>query len=154
MAMNVNKITLVGRVGQDPEVKGSGDGFVVFSLATSQRWRDSSGQSQEKTEWHNVTVFNKNAAKYARDYVKKGDLVYVEGRLESREYEDRETGKKIKAWSVVVPPFEGVLQAEHKNRDSGGSRDSSRDYGRDSGFGASDRSPEGFGRDMDDDIPF
>lgn len=150
MAISVNRITLVGRVGKDPERKGSGDGFAVFSVATSLRWRDSSGQSQEKTEWHSVTVFNKNAAKFALDYVKKGDEVYIEGRIESREYDDRD-GRKVRVWEVIVPPFEGVLQSNRKRDGGGDSRDSGRD---DSRFGASDRSREGFSRDMDDDIPF
>lgn len=154
MAINVNRVTLVGRVGQDPEHKGTGDGFVTFSLATSQRWRDSgSGESREKTEWHNIVVFNKNAAKYARDYIRKGDEVYVEGRIESREY-DGQNGERRKVYEIVVPPFEGVIQANHKSRDrgDGDSRSSGRDqdrqnYGRSSGGGS-------LSRDMDDDIPF
>src|SRR5690606_27578663 len=111
MAINVNRVTLVGRVGRDPEQKGSGDGFMTFSLATSRQWKDSSGNRQEKTEWHNIVVFNQIASRFVRDYVRKGDLVLVEGRIESRTYQ-KDSGEEVKLYEIIVAQFEGQVQAQ------------------------------------------
>ncbi|MGB6117006.1 MAG: single-stranded DNA-binding protein, partial [Mesorhizobium sp.] len=92
MAGSVNKVILVGNLGKDPEIRrlNSGDPVVNFTLATSESWRDkSSGDRKEKTEWHNVVIFNDQLAKVAEQYLKKGMKVYVEGQLQTRKWTDQ-----------------------------------------------------------------
>ncbi len=92
MAGSVNKVTLVGNLGKDPEVRKmqSGDSVVSFSVATSESWRDkNTGERKEKTEWHNVVIFNERLAKVAEQYLKKGMKVYVEGALQTRKWTDQ-----------------------------------------------------------------
>lgn len=86
--MNYNKIVIVGRLGQDPELKAltSGDKVCTFSVATSRRWNDKNGDLQEETEWHNVVFWNKPAETVAR-YLKKGSLVLIDGRVQTKTYE-------------------------------------------------------------------
>ena len=83
----VNKVILIGRVGRDPESRNfsNGGGVVSFSLATSEHWKDrESGERKEKTEWHNISIFNENIGKIASQYVKKGSRVYIEGQIQTR----------------------------------------------------------------------
>ena len=92
MAGSVNKVILVGNLGKDPEIRSmpSGDRMATFSLATSETWRDrSSGERKEKTEWHNIAIFNDNLVKVAENYLRKGSKVYIEGSLQSRKYTDK-----------------------------------------------------------------
>src|SRR5690606_41631552 len=92
MAGSVNKVILVGNLGADPEVRrlNSGDPVVSFRIATSETWRDkNTGERREKTEWHNVVVFNEQLAKVAEQYPKKGMKVYVEGQLQTRKWQDQ-----------------------------------------------------------------
>ncbi len=102
---NVNIAIVIGRTGRDPECRylPSGDPVVNFSLATSEKWTDKSGVKQERTEWHNVVAFGPQA-KFVRDYVGKGDLLYVEGSLQTDTYKDRDGNErkttKIKARKV------------------------------------------------------
>lgn len=152
--MSFNRATLIGRVGRDPETRRttSGDPVVSFSIATSDRWTDkNSGEKKERTEWHNITVFNPNLCKIAEQWVKKGAQIHVEGEIRTREYDDRD-GNKRKATEIVLPRFGGVLNLLGN---SGGSSRSEDDYGqtrtRDSG------APTGTSRIndiIDDDIPF
>ena len=88
--MSVNKAILIGRLGRDPEVRQMPNGEAVcnFSIATSETWKDQHGQKQERTEWHNITLYRR-MAEVAGQYLKKGSLVYIEGRIQSRKY----TGK-------------------------------------------------------------
>ena len=88
---SVNKVILIGNVGRDPEVKYSADGNAIanLSLATSEQWKDKSGTKQEKTEWHRVSFFGK-LAEIVGEYVKKGSQVYVEGRLQTRKWQDKD----------------------------------------------------------------
>lgn len=107
---SVNKVILVGNVGQDPDVRTmqSGDKVVNLSIATSESWKDkSTGERKEKTEWHRVVVFNQGIAKIVESYVKKGDKIYIEGQLETRSWESQE-GKKYTT-EVVLRPFRGEL---------------------------------------------
>lgn len=162
MAVNVNRVTIAGRVGADPEVKGGRNSeFVTMRVATSRTWKDRDGNKQEKTEWHSVTLFAEPAAKFAKNYIKKGDFVFIEGRLETSEYE--KDGERRFSTNVVVAPFDGNIQSISKdgNRNSdsdrGSDRDSSRDRRSDSDYGSKNRSSGG-GRsqdyDIDDEIPF
>jgi single-strand DNA-binding protein len=97
---SVNKVILIGNLGADPEVRYTSNGQAVTELrmATSEQWTDKDGQRQERTEWHAVSVWGKTA-ELCGQYLAKGRKVYVEGRLESREYTDKE-GVKRKVWEV------------------------------------------------------
>ena len=107
MARSLNKAMLIGNVGQDPEIRTipSGARVAQFSVATSRRWNDKSGQQQEKTEWHRVVVWEKLVEIIER-YVKKGDRIYVEGEIEYRQYQDKDGVTKysteIRARDVVL----------------------------------------------------
>jgi single-strand DNA-binding protein len=88
---SVNKVTLLGRLGKDPEVRNfqNGGKVVNFSLATSERWKDSDGNQKERTEWHNVAIFNEKLGEVAEKFLRKGAQVYLEGRLETRKWQDQ-----------------------------------------------------------------
>ena len=103
MAKSVNKVFLLGNVGKDPEIRSTPGGTMVasFGLATSERQKDASGNWTEKTEWHNVIAFSK-LAEIVRDYVKKGSKLFVEGRLNTRNWEDKETKKKLYRTEIIV----------------------------------------------------
>src|SRR3954464_8303638 len=112
MAGSVNKVILVGNLGADPEIRrlNSGDPVVNLRIATSESWRDkNSGDRKEKTEWHNVVIFNDNLAKVAEQYLKKGMKVYVEGQLQTRKWQDQ-TGNDRYTTEVVLQKFRGELQ--------------------------------------------
>lgn len=91
MSGSVNKVVLIGRVGKDPEIRTSSEGkkFASFSLATSETYKDKSGQRQEKTEWHNVAIFNSGLSELVDRYVSKGSRIYVEGALHARKWTDK-----------------------------------------------------------------
>ena len=88
----LNKVMLIGRLGADPEMRFSGDGAAIanFSLATNESWKRADGEAQEKTDWHRVVVFGALAEKVVQPYLKKGGLVYIEGRLQTRSWEDKD----------------------------------------------------------------
>ncbi len=112
MAGSVNKVILIGNLGKDPEVRrlNSGDQVVSFSVATSETWRDkSSGERKERTEWHNVVIFNENLGKVAEQYCKKGTKVYLEGQLQTRKWQDQ-SGADRYTTEVVLQRFRGELQ--------------------------------------------
>jgi single-strand DNA-binding protein len=100
--MSVNKVILVGRLGKDPEVKKmtNGESVTNATLATSENWKDKSGEKQEKTEWHNL-VFYRRLAEIAGEYLKKGSQIYVEGKLQTRKWQDKE-GKDRYTTEIVV----------------------------------------------------
>jgi single-strand DNA-binding protein len=95
VARSLNKAMLIGNLGSDPEIRTTGNGTRVaqFSVATSRRWNDRSGQQQEKTEWHRIVVWDK-LVEIVEKYVKKGDRLYVEGEIEYRSYEDKDGNTK------------------------------------------------------------
>ena len=162
MAGSVNKVILIGNLGKDPEVRrlNSGDQVVSFSLATSETWRDkNSGERKERTEWHNIVIFNENLGKVAEQYCKKGSKVYIEGQLQSRKWQDQ-SGNDRYTTEVVLQRFRGELQLLD-SRGGGEARDSfpdesgSRSFARPSG--GSERKPAlsgDSGAPIDDDIPF
>lgn len=100
--MSVNKAILIGRLGKDPETRymTSGEAVTNVSLATSENYKDKSGEKQERTEWHNL-VFYRRLAEIAGEYLKKGSLIYVEGRIQNRKYQDKE-GKDRYISEIVV----------------------------------------------------
>ena len=106
----VNKVILIGRLGSDVEYKQtqSGSPIAKLSLATSDKWKDKQGQPQEKTEWHRVILWNK-LADIANQYLVKGSQVYLEGKLQTKEYQDQQ-GQTKKITQVVLNGFDGVMQ--------------------------------------------
>lgn len=110
MAGSINKVVLVGNLGRDPEVRhtNSGQKIVHLSVATSDTWRDKSGERQEKTEWHRVVVFNSNLADFAERFLKKGSKVYVEGSLQTRKYTDA-SGQERYTTEIVLGAYRGEL---------------------------------------------
>src|ERR1700749_2725358 len=107
MAGSVNKVILVGNLGQDPEVRrlNSGDQVVNFTLSTSESWKDkNSGERKEKTEWHNIVALNGNLVGVVKDYVKKGSLLYLEGALQTRKWQDKQ-GQDRYSTEVVLQGF-------------------------------------------------
>jgi single-strand DNA-binding protein len=103
--MSVNKVILVGRLGRDPETRYTGGGQAVanFSLATDESYKDKSGERQKRTEWHKIVVWGKQA-EIAQQYLKKGSLIFVEGRIQSREWQDKE-GQKRTSFEIVANNF-------------------------------------------------
>jgi single-strand DNA-binding protein len=150
MSGSVNKCILVGNLGADPEVRrlSSGDPVVNLRIATSESWRDkNSGERKEKTEWHQVTIFNDQIAKVAEAYLRKGMKVYVEGQLQTRKWQDQQ-GQDRYTTEVVLQKFRGELQMlDTKSDDAAPKQDRSTSYDRD------DARTHG-GRDLDDQIPF
>lgn len=155
MAGSVNKVTLVGNLGSDPEVKrmSNGDQLVNLSVATSETWRDkNSGERREKTEWHRVVIFNENLGRVAEQYLKKGMKVYVEGQLQTRSWDDQQSGQKRYSTEVVLQRYRGDLQMLDRGEGGGGrsdDRDSS-SFGQSGPVGGS----SGGYSEIDDDIPF
>jgi len=101
--MSVNKVILVGRLGKDPETRymTNGEAVTNCTLATSENWKDKSGEKQEKTEWHNL-VFYRRLAEVAGEYLKKGSQVYIEGKIQTRKWQDKETGKDRYTTEIIV----------------------------------------------------
>ena len=111
MAGSVNKVILIGNLGKDPEVRrlNSGDPVVSFSVATSETWRDkTSGERKERTEWHNVVVYNENIGRVVEQYCKKGTKVYIEGQIQTRKYTDQSGAEKY-ITEIVLQRFRGEL---------------------------------------------
>ena len=158
MAGSVNKVTLVGNLGQDPEVKrlSNGDQLVNLSVATSESWRDkNSGERREKTEWHRVVIFNENLGRVAEQYLKKGMKVYVEGQLQTRSWEDQQSGQKRYSTEIVLQRYRGDLQMLDRGEGGGGAPARGGDRGDSFGqSGPTGGSSGGYGGEIDDDIPF
>jgi single-strand DNA-binding protein len=116
MGKTVNKVILLGNVGKDPEIKSTTGGTLVanLSLATSERYKDKGGEWKERTEWHNLVSYARGA-EILRDYVKKGSKLYVEGRITTRSWDDKETGKKAYRTEIVVNEISLLSSAEGSN---------------------------------------
>ena len=167
MAGSVNKVILVGNVGNDPEIRSFNNGGKVanFSLATSESWRDKqSGERKDKTEWHRVAIFNDGLVGIVEKYVKKGSKLYIEGKLQTRKWADRDGNEKYTT-EVVLQGFGGTLTLLDSRNDGGGSTrgggsggSSGGGYNQDSNQGqqrsasAMEGPAENF--DLDDEIPF
>ena len=166
MAGSVNKVILIGNLGADPEIRRTQDGRPVANLrvATSDSWKDkATGERKEKTEWHNVVIFNENLGKVAEQYCKKGTKIYIEGQIQTRKYTDQSGAEKY-ITEIVLQRFRGELQLLD-SRGAGEGRDSLQGgEERGASFGRSspvDKRPAlagggggGAGGDLDDDIPF
>jgi single-strand DNA-binding protein len=158
---SVNKVILLGNLGRDPETRYTtgGDAVTNLRIATSEQWKDKSGEKQERTEWHSVVLFGRQA-EVAGEYLKKGRSVYIEGRLQTRKYTDKEGVEKYST-EIVADRMqllggrgEGGGDAEF----SGGGSSGGGAPRRESGSGGGGGKPAGGGKkgvdDFDDDIPF
>lgn len=147
----MNRVTIMGRVGKDPETRSftSGDKVANFSVATSERWKDkTTGERKEKTEWHNVSVLGPAVA-VVEQYVHKGDQILIEGQLQTRKWQDQ-SGADRYTTEIVVKGFSGAVHL------IGGAKQGDGDSGRhdDQGGGYGDKRSPPSSDNMDDEIPF
>jgi single-strand DNA-binding protein len=162
MAGSVNKVILVGNLGADPEARSLNNGGEVVNMrvATSESWKDRDGNRQERTEWHNVVIFNENLGRVAKSYLKKGSKVYLEGQIQTRKWQDQSGNDKYTT-EVVLQRFRGELVLLDARGEGGGGGFGGDDYGSSSGgFGGGGSKPQSrpqpaaFDTDLDDDVPF
>ncbi|TMJ15618.1 MAG: single-stranded DNA-binding protein [Alphaproteobacteria bacterium] len=165
----VNKVILVGNLGDDPESRSLNNGGEVVNLrlATSESWKDRDGQRQERTEWHRVVIFNENLGKVAKSYLRKGSKVYLEGQIQTRKWTDQ-SGADRYSTEIVLQRFRGelVLLDSRGGGGGGGGAGAGDDFGGGyesggggfgGGGGASRPQPRpqpAFDTDLDDDVPF
>lgn len=158
--MSANRAILLGNVGKDPKIRNaqSGDRIASFSLATSEQWKDkNTGEKKEATEWHNIVVFNQNLMPVIEQYVKKGGRLYIEGKICTRKWQDKE-GRDRWSTEIVLGKFDGKLSLEGSpNTQPSGADEHS--YGttttretRHPGEGRDQK--QTFARDLDDEVPF
>ena len=165
MAGSVNKVILVGNLGNEPQIRTTQDGKEIanLSIATSESWKDrNTGERKEKTEWHRVVVFNDNLVGIIKNYVKKGAKVYIEGALQTRKWTDN-TGVEKYSTEVVLQGFNGVLTMLDSKGSGSGESAGGNSYGnsnnnqgggnayRSGGGNSNSYSPE---QQLDDEIPF
>lgn len=162
MSGSVNKVILVGNLGRDPEIRSlnSGGRVANMSVATSDRWRDrQTGEQRERTEWHRVVVFDDKLVEIVEKYVRKGQMVYLEGEIQTRKWSDQ-TGQERYTTEVVLQRFRGQLTmlGGRGEGDGGGGfagEAGAGDYDRGAPAGGGDMGEaSGPGADLDDDIPF
>ncbi|HEY0313792.1 MAG TPA: single-stranded DNA-binding protein [Allosphingosinicella sp.] len=166
----VNKVILVGNLGDDPESRSLNNGGEVVNLrvATSETWKDKDGQRQERTEWHRVVIFNENLGRVAKSYLRKGSKVYLEGQIQTRKWQDQ-SGADRYSTEIVLQRFRGelVLLDSRGGGGGGGGDDFGGGYesggggggGFSGGGGGGSRpqqrpAPAAFDSDLDDDVPF
>ena len=163
---SVNKVILIGNLGRDPETRYTtgGDAITNLNLATSEQWKDKSGEKQERTEWHRVVLFGRQA-EIAGEYLKKGRSVYIEGRLQTRKYTDKDGVEKYSTEIVgdrmqLLGSREGAgggdadFGGESSPRPSGGGASRSGGGGAGGGGAKGSGAPKRNPDDLDDDIPF
>ena len=163
MAGSVNKVTLIGNLGRDPEVRSTQDGMKIvnLSLATSENWKDrNSGERRERTEWHRVVIFNENLARVAEQYLRKGSKIYVEGQLQTRKWTDQ-NGQDRYTTEVVLQRYRGELtMLDGRGEGGGGGYGGGGGFNQDQGYGGGGgdmgggAAPVGGPSDLDDEIPF
>lgn len=147
--MSINKVILVGNVGQDPEVRTTQDGREIanFSLATSESWKDkNTGEKRDKTEWHRIVIFSQGLVNIVKNYVKKGSKLYIEGSLQTRKWTDNQGVEKYTT-EIALQNFNSTLQI----LDSRGDRQSSSDS---YSSPAKPRNNDIAVEESDDEIPF
>lgn len=163
MAGSVNKVILVGNLGNDPEVRTFQNGGKVcnLSVATSERWKDrNTGENRERTEWHRVAIFSEPLVRIAEQYLRKGSKVYIEGQIETRKWQDQ-SGQDRYSTEVVLRPYRGELTLLDGRNEGGGGGN----FGGGGGGGSMGYDDRGYGggnaqpspapsRDLDDEIPF
>lgn len=141
----VNKVILVGNLGQDPESRSFSNGGEVVNLriATSETWKDKDGNRQEKTEWHTVAIFNENLGRVAKSYLRKGSKVYLEGQLQTRKWQDQ-AGADRYSTEIVLQKFRGELVLLDARSAGDGSQGAPQPSG----------NAQAFDSDLDSDVPF
>jgi single-strand DNA-binding protein len=151
MAKGVNKVFLLGNVGKDPEIRSTAGGMTVasFSLATADRRKDQQGNWQDSTEWHNVVAFQRTA-EIVRDYVKKGTQLFIEGKIQTRSWDDKESGQKKYRTEILVNDL-SLLGKPGGEGGGGSSKSSTASYGSSAPASSPDFADQGI---TDDDIPF
>ena len=153
MSGSVNKVTLVGNLGRDPEIRAmqNGDKIVQLSIATSDRWKDkNSGEQRERTEWHRVVIFNDALGKIAEQYLKKGSTVYLEGQLQTRKWTDQQSGQDKYTTEVVLQRYRGELTLLGSRPDN----QNNNDYNKSEIDQSSEPPVSNIASDLDDEIPF
>ena len=149
MAGSLNKVLLIGRLGNDPEIKQMVNGKSVarLSIATSNTWKDkNTGEKKEKTEWHRVVIFNEGLVKVVEQYVKKGAQVYIEGQLTTRKWKDEQSGQDKYSTEIVIQGYNSSLtMLGGGNQNQASSNESKENF---------DQSNESKVNELDDDIPF
>ena len=154
MSGSVNKVTLVGNLGRDPEVRAmqNGDKIVQLSVATSDRWKDKiSGEQRERTEWHRVVIFNDALGRIAEQYLKKGSTVYLEGQLQTRKWTDQQSGQEKFTTEVVLQRYRGeltLLGSRSENQISNDQQNAGIDQSNQISMS------DDIASDLDDEIPF
>ena len=145
MAKSLNKVMLIGNLGKDPELRYTTSGVAVatFSLATNEQWKDQDGNTQERTEWHNIVAWKK-LAEICGEWLKKGKKIYVEGRIQTRSYDDKNTGAKKYITEIVA---DNIIMLDSKGATDGAGT-SSGSVGE-----AAAPAPASGGR-VDEDLPF
>ena len=157
----VNKVILVGNLGADPEARSLNNGGEVVNMrvATSEQWKDRDGNRQERTEWHRVVIFNENLGRVAKQFLRKGSKVYLEGQIQTRKWTDQ-SGQDKYTTEIVLQRFRGELVLLDPKGGGGGGYAGGDDHSDSSGgdFGAAPRQqarPQpAFDSDLDDDVPF
>ncbi len=159
MSGSVNKAIIVGNLGVDPEIRSfpSGQIYCALRIATSERWKDkNTDENREKTEWHNVSIYSEPVARFAEQYLRKGSKVYVEGKIETRKWQDQSGNDRYRT-EIAVRGFSGNLTSLGSTDGTTGSIGG---IGRESGAGQElgrNNAPANLIRsepDIDDDIPF
>ena len=161
MAGSVNKVIIIGNLGADPEVRQFQNGGQVCNLriATSETWKDkNTGERREKTEWHQVAIFSEGLVRIAQQYLKKGSKVYVEGKLQTRKWQDQ-SGADRYSTEIVLQGFDGTLTmldsaGGGQGGGGGGGRSGGGSYGGGGGPRQLDGPPQDFNQDFEDEIPF
>jgi len=158
MAGSVNKVLIIGNLGQDPEIRSFSNGNKVANLriATSETWKDkNTGERREKTEWHSVAIFQEGLVRIAEQYLKKGSKVYIEGQLQTRKWQDQ-SGVDKYSTEVVLQGFGGtltMLDGQGGNQQQGGNSGGGYQSSEGSGYGDPGRQAPP-ARDLGDEIPF
>lgn len=148
MAGSLNKVTLIGNLGKDPEIRTTTDGREIanFSIATSESWKDkTSGDKKEKTEWHNIAVFNEGLVRVIKSYVKKGSKIYIEGQLQTRKWTDKDNNERYTTEIVLQNYNSSLILLDFKSEDTS------------SNYSESDNkqsAPKFDNSELDDEIPF
>jgi single-strand DNA-binding protein len=151
MAKGVNKVFLLGRLGKDPEMRATAGGMTIanFTLATSDRAKDAQGNWQDRTEWHNLVAFQRTA-EIVRDYCKKGSQIFVEGKIQTRSWEDKESGAKKYRTEILVNEL-SLLDSKGGSEGGGYTKSNTTPYTANAPAAAPDYADQGI---TDDDIPF
>ena len=156
MSGSLNKVTLIGHLGNDPEVRSfqNGGQVVTLSIATSESWKDqNSGERRERTEWHRVAIFNEGLGKLAEKYLAKGSKVYLEGHLRTRKWQDQ-SGADRYSTEIHLTPYNGTITFLDNKRD-GDRASGGNGRGREPAMAGGERSPgPATDIDLDDEVPF